>query len=266
MPEELPGVVDMVDRLDIGVRGDCDGVEAAKLSHLDERRLELAERLHVRLRPHMFVAGKDRQAVDVLHRHDGPCKAPFLPCPGGALLRLDGVFVDIVAGETVFGGDEVGRDALGQEIARYGDAGIDGPGAARRPHADPAHRFDAAADGDVLHARHHLRRREVHRVEARGAEPVDLDARHVLAEARLQDRGAGDVAAGFADGVDAAEHHVLDDLGIESVALPDRIERRHGKIDRRHLVKRAVGLAATARRAHGVVDKGLTHKNLPRVF
>ena len=126
------------------------------------------------------------------------------------------------------------------------------PCAARGAHADAAHGFDAAADGDVLHARHHLRGGEIDRVEARGAEAVDLHARHLLAEACLQRRGARDVAACLADRVDAAEHHVLDQYRIEIVAPADRIERRHGEIDRRHLVQRPVRLAASARCANGV--------------
>ncbi len=62
--------MDMVDALDIGMRGDGDGVEAAHLAHLDEGGLELPERLHVGRRPHVLVAVEDREAVDVLHRHD----------------------------------------------------------------------------------------------------------------------------------------------------------------------------------------------------
>ena len=51
---------------------------------------------------------------------------------------------------------------------------------------------------------------EIHRVEAGGAEAVDLHARHLVAEAR-HDRGhARDVAAGLADRIDAAHHHVVD--------------------------------------------------------
>ena len=129
-----------------------------------------------------------------------------------ALLRLDRIGVDIVAREAVFRRDQIGRDALRQEVGGDGDARIDRPCAARRAHADAAHGFDAAADGDVLHARHHLRGGEVHGVEARGAEAVDLHARHLLAEAGLQRRGARDVAARLADRIDAAEHHVLDQL------------------------------------------------------
>ena len=68
-------------------------------------------------------------------------------------------------------------------------------------------------------AGHHLRRGEVHRVEARRAEAIDLHARHLVAEAGDERRRARDVAAGFADRIDAAEHHVVDQRGVELVAV-----------------------------------------------
>ena len=65
------------------------------------------------------------------------------------------------------------------------------------------------------------RRGEIHRVEARGAETVDLHARHAVAVAGDERRGARDVAARLADRIDAAEHHVVDQRGIELVAVLD---------------------------------------------
>ena len=82
--------------------------------------------------------------------------------------------------------------------------------------------FDAAADRHVVLAGHDLGRGEIHRVEAGGAEAVDLHARHAVAEAGDERRGARDVAAGLADRIDAAEHHVVDQRRIELVAVLDR--------------------------------------------
>ena len=121
---------------------------------------------------------------------------------------------------------------------------IDRPGAAGGADADAAHRFDAAADRHVLLAGHHLRGGEVHGVEARGAEAVDLHARHVVAVIGDERRRAGDVAAGLADRIDAAEDDVVDLPRVEVVALADRAQRRLGEPQRRHLVQRAVRLAA----------------------
>ena len=86
---------------------------------------------------------------------------------------------------------------------------------------------------------HDLRGGEIHRIEARGAEAVDLHARHLLAEAGLQHRRAGDVAARLADRIDAAEHDVLDqrrDRGRCARRMASSVG--DGEIDRRHLVQR----------------------------
>ena len=178
-------------------------------------------------------------------------------------LRLDGVGVDVVAREAVFGGDEIGRDALRHEIGGDGDRRVDRPGAARGADADAAHRFDAAADRQLVLARHHLRRGEIDRVEAGGAEAVDLHAGHAVAEARRQRAHARDVAARFADRIDAAHHHVVDLARLEIVAVLDRLERGLGQLQRRRGVQRAVRLAAPARRAHVVVDERVGHGGLP---
>ena len=109
-------------------------------------------------------------------------------------------------------------------------------------------------------AGHDLGRGEIHRVEARGAETVDLHARHAVAEAGHERRRARDVAAGLADRIDAAEHHVIDQRRVELVAVLDRGERLRGEIERGHLVQRSVGLAASARGADGVVDECVGHR------
>ena len=111
-------------------------------------------------------------------------------------------------------------------------------------------------------AGHHLGGGEIHRVEPGGAEPVDLHARHLVAVARHDRRDARDVAAGLADRIDAAQHHVVDQLGIELVALLERGERLRRQIERGDLVQRAVGLAAAARGADVIVDEGVGHLGL----
>ena len=120
-------MVDVIDELHIGMRGCRHRIEAAHLAHLHEGGLELAERLHVGLRPHMLVFGKDGQAVDVPHRHDGLGKAPLVPGFRGALLRFDRIGIHVVARKTVFRRDQIGRDALRQEVGGDGEARIDGP-------------------------------------------------------------------------------------------------------------------------------------------
>ena len=217
----IAGVVDVVDALDLGMGLNRHRVEAALLAHHRERRLQARQRLHVGLGPHVLVAVEQGQAVDVLDRRDRVLEPALVPGRGRALLRLHGVGVDVVAREAVFGGDEIGRDALRHEIGRNGDGGIDRPGAARGADADAAHRFDAAADGQVVLARHDLRGGEIDAVEAGGAEAVDLHARRRCSpRPAASARHARDVAARFADRIDAAHHDVVDLVLLEMVARP----------------------------------------------
>ena len=69
-------------------------------------------------------------------RHDRFREAAFLPGFRGALLRFDRIGVDVVAGEAVFRGDEIGRDALRHEVGFDRDMRIDRPGAAGGADAD----------------------------------------------------------------------------------------------------------------------------------
>ena len=211
--------VDVVDRLDLRIALDRHRVEARHLAHLHEGRIELRQRLHRRGRAHVLVLGQDGEAVDVLDRHHRILEAALVPGLAGALLALHRIGVDVVAREAVFGRDQVGGDALRHEIGRDRDRRIDRPGAAGGADADPAHRFDAAADRHVVLAGHDLGGGEIHRVEPRGAEPVDLHARHAVAVAGADRRHPRDVAAGLADRIDAAEHHVVDHRRVELVAL-----------------------------------------------
>ena len=196
---------------------------------------------------------------DILHRHHGFLETALLPGLGGAFLALDRIGIDVGTREAVARGDEIGGDALRQEIVRHGDGRIHGPGAARRADADPAHRFGAAADRHVLLAGHDLRRGEIDRVEAGRAEAVDLHTRHAVAVTGHERRSAREVGGGLAHRIDHAHHHVVDQHRIELIAARDLAERLRRQIERGDLVQRAVGLAATTRRADVIVDEGVGH-------
>ena len=122
--------------------------------------------------------------------------------------------------------------------------------------------FGAAADGEFVLAAHDLGGGEIHRIEAGSAEAADLHAGHGFAEAGLQRREARDVGAGLADRIDHAEHDVVDDVGCDVVALLQRLQRHRRQRQRGHLMQRAIGLAAAARRANVIVDICLRHDAL----
>ena len=115
---------------------------------------------------------------------------------------------------------------------------------------------------EFMLAAHDLGGGEIHGIEAGGAEAADLDAGDGFAEARLDRREARDVGAGLADRIDHAEHDVVDDVFGKIVALFQRLQRHGGERQRGHLVQRAIGLAAAARRANVIVDICLRHDAL----
>ena len=111
-------------------------------------------------------------------------------------------------------------------------------------------------------AAHDLGGGEIHGIEAGGAEAADLDAGDGFAEARIHRREARDVGAGLADRIDHAENDVVDDVFFQIVALLERLQRHRGQRHRGHLMQRAIGLAAAARRANVIVDICLRHEAL----
>ena len=126
-----------------------------------------------------------------------------------------------------------------------------------------AHQFDAAADGKTMLPGHDLRSGEIDRIEARGTETIDLNARHMVAIVRSERRSAGDVAARLADGIDTAEHYIIDEMRVEIAALLDGPQHRRGEPEGRDLVQRSVRLAASARRANMIVNESFGHLVLP---
>ena len=211
----------------------------------------------------MLVALEHRQAIDVEDRRDRVLEPALFPGRRGALLQLDRVSIDVVAREAVFCRHEVRRHALRHEIGGNRQRRISRPCASRGADADAAHRFDAPSDREVVLSAHHLSGGEIDRIEARRAEPVDLYARHRVAKARGKRAHARDVAARFADRIDATHHHVVDINGVKMVAILDRLQRCRGQMERRSGVQRAVRFAASARRSHVVVDDGFGHRVSP---
>ena len=103
-----------------------------------ERRLERGQRLDGGAGPDVLVAVEDDQAVAVADRHDGAVEVAVGPGLGGALLRLGGVRVDVVAGEALEGGDQVGADALRHEAGARSWSPGPSPRRRRRSPSAPA--------------------------------------------------------------------------------------------------------------------------------
>src|SRR5262249_42226524 len=156
----------------------------------------------------------------------------FVPRSRRALLALHGIGVDVIAGETVFSRDEVGRNPLRHEIGFERDGGIHGPGAAGGADADPAHGFDPSADSQVVLPRHDLACAKMARVGAGAEKAIDWAAGHAIAIACRERRPARDIAARLADRIDTTKYHVVDERWVELVALLHRRQRLCRQIER----------------------------------
>ena len=250
--------MDVVDLLDPVVLLQRDGVEAAHLAHRGERGLELAQRLDRRAGADELVLVEDDVLVDVLDRDDRVVEAAGGLGGRGALLRARGVGVDVVAGEPLDRGDEVGADALRDEGGVVVGLGVHRPGAAVGAHRDARHRLDAAGEDEVLPAGGDLLGGDVDGLQAGGAEAVELDAGDRVRQAGLDRGGLGDVGALVADGGDAPEDDVVDPVGVEAlVAHEHLVHQADDQVDRLGRVQGAVALALAARGADGVEHQRL---------
>src|SRR5262245_19281328 len=211
---------------------------------------------------HVFILGEDGEPIHILDRNHRARETALVPRSRRAPLALHGIGVDVVAGETVFSRDEVGRNPLRHEIGFERDRGVHGPGATRGADADPTHGFDPSANGHVVLPRHDLGCGKIDRVEPRGAKAIDLDARHAIAIACRECRHARDIAAGLADRIDTTKDHVIDERRVELIALLHRGQRLRRQIERSHLMQRAICLAAPSWRANVIVDEGVGHRGL----
>ena len=246
----------MVDLLDPVVLLHRHIVEAGHRGQTLERGLELAQTLRGGTGPHVLVVVEDQQTVLVANRDDGLGEVAARPRSRGPFLGLRGVGVDVVAGEALQGGDQVGADALRNDEAVVVGGRVGHHRAAVGAHRDAAHRLHTAGDHQVVPARTDLLSGGVDRLQAGGAEPVELHAADGVGHARGDDRGAGDVAALVADRRDAAQDDVADHVLVQAgMPATQFVDQAGDEIERLDLGQGAV-LALPARGADGLVDEG----------
>ena len=188
-----------------------------------EGGLQLGQTLHGGVGPHVLVVVKNHQAVLVADRHHGLGEVAARPRLGGLLLDAQRVGVDVLAGEALDGGDQVGADALRHEADVVVGGRVERHGAAVGAHRHPAHRLHAAGQDQVVPARPHLLRGGVHRLQARGTEPVELHAADGVGQPGGQHRGAGDVGALVTDRRDHAQHHIADQVLVQVGEPPPQL-------------------------------------------
>ena len=121
--------------------------------------------------------------------------------------------------------------------------------------------LDACRDHHVVRACDHTLGREVGGLLRRPALPVDGGARHRLGEARSQGRVAGDVETLGPGLHDAAHDHVLDQRGVEVVALDESLQGLGREVNGVPVLQLPVALASGG--ADGVDDHGSRHGPAP---
>ena len=248
----------MVDLLDVAVDPQRGAVEAHLAHHL-EARLELAQALEGGFAADKFVVVEQHDTVLVRHRNQRFFERAVRAGPGGLLLRAQGEAVDVVTAEALQGGDQVRADTLRGEMGVHIGRRVHHPGTTVRAHGNARHRLDAADHHQILETGTHLHRAEVHRFQTRGAETVELHARHADIPIGDHRRGLGDVRALIPHRRHAAEHDVVDLAGVQVIARLQRLEQAGDQVDRLDAVKRAVLLAFAAGRAHCIENKCFGH-------
>ncbi len=120
---------------------------------------------------------------------------------GPGRVGVERLAVELPPRRDQLGADPLVGQALGVALGQRLDRVAARP---RRPDRDPAHRLHPAGDDDVVGAGDHALGREVGRLLAGPALPVDGRPGHALREAGREQRGARDVQRLVADLPDAA--------------------------------------------------------------
>ena len=234
-----------------------------------EGRLQVGQRLDRGVGADALVGGDQLVGVVALvvldgDRDDLPLEAALGRGLGGPLVRADRELVEVLAAEVPLLGDELGALALADQAAALGvaghGAGTEGEAELaddRGAHRGAGHDLDPAADDHVVGAGDDALGPEVEGLLARAALAVDGGGRHRLGEPGGQDGAAADVERLLADLHDAAHDHVVDQGGVEVVALDEGLQGLGAEVGGVPVAELAVALAPGG--ANGVDDDGVSH-------
>jgi hypothetical protein len=126
---------------------------------------------------------------------------------------------------------------------------------------DLAHVLHAAGHDEVGRAAHHGLRREMNGLLRRSALAIDRRSGDLVGEPRGEPTRARDVPRLRADGVDAAEDHVVDGDGVDPAPRDERLNHVRPEIGGVHLGESPVALSY--RGPNRVDDEGFGHVRAP---
>ena len=266
----VPGVVDVLDVVKLGVARQGFLVEAQRIALLDvftefgERRRQAGQPLQGRARARILVVFEHDLALGISHRNQALGKAVLCVSPGVALLARHGKPVTVLTAETLKGGDQVARDALldqRMEPAQLPIMPVDTAPVGVHRHA--GHGFHPAGNDQVLLAGLDAHGRKVDRLLTRAAETVNRHAGGIVGPLRSQHRHAGDAHGLVAVGGDTPDQHVFDIQRVELVAVLDGIQRLRHQFLGMNLGQRPVFFTPSARGPNCVNNPGFAHGILP---
>ena len=190
---------------------------------------------------------------------------PAVGCGGCTPVALERVLVHVVARDLEPVGEHLRLAELGPQPAvdHPHEVGAERTAAAARVRCQRRvrHRLDAARDRDVVDARHDAGRHEMDRLLRRPALTVDGGGRHPPRETRRDPGVARDVGALLAPLGDAPTDDIVDDRGVDIVALEQVLQRVAEQVGRVPVGQRA--LALSERSADRVDDDGFANLGHP---
>ena len=198
-------------------------------------------RAHHRRRAAAVFVRRGHVEID---RNDLLLEAALFDRAPGALMRLERVAVELLAGEVPLVGDLLGRDSLHHDVEAL-EHGV-GHRAVAGAHRDARHHLDATRDDEIELTRPDRRRRVEVRLHRRPALAVDGRAAHGDRPACRQRDVAADVPGLLVDLGDAPPLDVLDLARVDAVTREEAVDDLRGEIVAADVRERAVPLADRA--------------------
>ena len=194
-----------------------DHVVKTELSEHGERGVEAGQPFQGGIGLDEIVPIENAEAVFVAHGNHRAVEIAAVSGLRGAALGLQRIGIDLFAAPVFQRGDGVGADTLRHEAGLGREGRIRAHGTTVGPHGHARHGFDTAGHHQVFPAGGHFLRGDIDRLQARGAEAIELDTGNGLIPIGVLHDHFGHVRALFADRRHAAHNHIVHAGGVQIV-------------------------------------------------